>query len=135
MGDMIGGGATLDTPAAWAAWPKKLALLVYHGGDDPVCDVKASERFTGNCGAEDVTFEVIKVRDYAMSRALDQSAVERGGPVDEPLLIPQGMFHEVHNELDPTPAEVALLVGEWVIKRSTGTTPKGVADAPAAAKL
>lgn len=61
LDDLINGGGTLDSPAAWNAWPKDLPLLMYHGGDDPVCDPKVTERFYQNVKAEDKKFELLKV--------------------------------------------------------------------------
>jgi acylglycerol lipase len=61
LGDLINGGGTLDSPAAWDAWPKDLPLLMYHGGDDPVTDPKVAERFYQNVKAEDKKFELLKV--------------------------------------------------------------------------
>lgn len=28
------------------------------------------------------------------------------------------MYHEIHNELEPTPSDCAKLVGEWILERS-----------------
>jgi acylglycerol lipase len=63
IADMLNGGISLDTPAAWEAWPKDLPLLAYHGEEDPICDVKAVERFMEKVVAKDKTFELIKVGD------------------------------------------------------------------------
>ena len=35
----------------------------------------------------------------------------------------QGMYHEVHNELEPTPTEVAALIGNWIYERAGGPIP------------
>ena len=58
---MLNGGALLDTPAAWNAWPRNLPILLYHGDEDRVNDVKATVRFGDNVKAEDKRVELIKV--------------------------------------------------------------------------
>jgi hypothetical protein len=30
------------------------------------------------------------------------------------------MYHEIHNELEPTPTECAKVVGEWILRRAGG---------------
>ncbi|WVR07084.1 hypothetical protein IAU60_004123 [Kwoniella sp. DSM 27419] len=99
VADMLQGGATLDTQEAWNAWPKDLPLLVYHGGEDAICDPQAAQRFGQNAAAADKTFESIP-----------------------------GMYHEVHNELDPVPANLAKIVTDWVHARA-GATSSGSATA------
>ncbi|RSH87302.1 hypothetical protein EHS25_003211 [Saitozyma podzolica] len=101
LGDLINGGGTLDSPAAWDAWPKDLPLLMYHGGDDPVTDPKVAERFYQNVKAEDKKFELLK-----------------------------GMLHEVHNELEPTPQDLAKLISDWV-HAHIGDTPSNPDSDPA----
>ncbi len=32
------------------------------------------------------------------------------------------MLHEVHNELEPTPDELAKLIGDWVLERVPSST-------------
>ena len=58
---MLNGGMTLDSQKTWDAWPKKLPLLVYHGGEDPICDPAAAKRFGENAAAEDKQVEMIEV--------------------------------------------------------------------------
>lgn len=53
IADMLNGGMSLDTQAAWDSWPKNLPLLVWHGADDPICDPASAKRFGENAAAED----------------------------------------------------------------------------------
>jgi len=62
MADMINHGMALDSSTAWDAWPQDLPLLLYHGDEDSVCDIKAATRFAENCRAKDKRMEPIKVR-------------------------------------------------------------------------
>lgn len=41
----------------------------------------------------------------------------------------KGMYHEIHNELEPTPTDCAKVVGDWILARSGGSV------APDQAKL
>ncbi|WVQ86065.1 hypothetical protein IAT38_008233 [Cryptococcus sp. DSM 104549] len=88
VADMLNGGITLDTPATWEAWPENLPLLVYIGGEDKLCDPKAAVRFGENAKAKEKKVKVF-----------------------------EGMYHEVHNELEPTPTELATTVTEWINAR------------------
>ncbi|EIW68061.1 hypothetical protein TREMEDRAFT_16698, partial [Tremella mesenterica DSM 1558] len=85
MADMINGGALLDRSEAWEAWPKEMPLLVYHGGEDGICDVEAARRFERGVKAADKTLYVV-----------------------------EGMYHEVHNEYEPVPTQVATTVAQWI---------------------
>lgn len=61
LSDMLNGGITLDSPAGWDAWPEDLPLLVYHGGEDAICDPKAAIRFGERVRAKDKKVEIIEV--------------------------------------------------------------------------
>ena len=61
IADMLNGGMSLDTPAGWSAWPEQLPLLVWHGGDDPICDPAAAKRFGENAAAKDKQVEIYPV--------------------------------------------------------------------------
>ncbi|WWC62010.1 uncharacterized protein I303_104597 [Kwoniella dejecticola CBS 10117] len=92
VADMLNGGITLDTATTWNAWPTGLPLLIYHGEEDKICSPDAAKRFGENAAANDKTVEIIK-----------------------------GMYHEVHNELSPTPENLAKIIGEWVLKHTDNT--------------
>ncbi|WVW83956.1 hypothetical protein I302_105979 [Kwoniella bestiolae CBS 10118] len=94
VADMLNGGISLDTPAAWNAWPESLPLLVYHGGEDSICDPTTAKRFGEKVRATDKRVEII-----------------------------EGMYHEVHNELSPTPENLAKTIAEWVHARAVGGAP------------
>ncbi|WVO20491.1 uncharacterized protein IAS62_001788 [Cryptococcus decagattii] len=102
VADMLNGGEWLDSPDAWDRWPAALPLLCYHGGDDNICDVRATRRFMQGVKAEDKTIKVFN-----------------------------GMYHEVHNETEPTPKELAKIVSEWIDTRIIQPT-KTQAAAPVA---
>ncbi|KLT40943.1 alpha/beta-hydrolase [Cutaneotrichosporon oleaginosum] len=105
LSDMISYGASLDTHAAWDAFPQDLPLLIVHGGDDQVADPKAAVRFGDMVVAKDKTTKVL-----------------------------QGLLHEPHNELAPEPAKLADLISNWVHKRIGETvTPTVTSSAPASA--
>lgn len=59
---MISYGNSLDTHAAWDAWPEDLPLFIYHGGEDPVADPKSAVRFGDMVVAKDKTTKVLHVR-------------------------------------------------------------------------
>jgi acylglycerol lipase len=86
---MLSGGEFLDSAQAWDAWPKGLPLLLYHGGEDQICCVKAAVRFGDNVVAEDKAIKIL-----------------------------EGLYHEPHNELAPEPSKLAKLVGEWILKHA-----------------
>ncbi|KAK8864442.1 hypothetical protein IAR55_001691 [Kwoniella newhampshirensis] len=88
VADMLNGGASLDSPAGWDAWPEDLPLLLYHGGEDNICDLKATVRFGEKVKAKDKKVEII-----------------------------DGMYHEVHNELEPVPTNLAKTISDWVHAR------------------
>ncbi|WWD17260.1 hypothetical protein CI109_101698 [Kwoniella shandongensis] len=89
VADMLNGGASLDSPAGWEAWPEDLPLLLYHGGADNICDPNATVRFGEKVRAKDKKVEII-----------------------------EGMYHEVHNELEPVPSNLAKTITEWVHARA-----------------
>ncbi|ORY21097.1 Alpha/Beta hydrolase protein [Naematelia encephala] len=91
LADMLNGGASLDSQSAYNHFPSDLPLLVYHGGGDKICDPAAARRFAEGAAAKDKTFKEFP-----------------------------GAYHEVHNELEPTPSELASLVGNWVLTRVDG---------------
>ena len=56
---------------------------------------------------------------YASSRPLEADRIA------------QGMFHEVHNEFDPTPGQLATLITEWVhahLGTTSGAAPGVVSE-------
>ncbi|WVQ70684.1 hypothetical protein IAR50_000206 [Cryptococcus sp. DSM 104548] len=106
VADFIHGGEWLDSADAWDRWPAKLPLLLYHGGDDRICDVNASKRFVENVKAENKT---IKVFD--------------------------AMYHEVHNEAEPVPTELIQLVAQWVDGIIEATPLSTAAPNPGLSKL
>lgn len=61
LSDMIGGGKSLDTTETWNRWPKDMPVLVYHGGEDAVCDPQAAKRFGEGAAATDKTFRIFHV--------------------------------------------------------------------------
>ncbi|WRT66413.1 uncharacterized protein IL334_003369 [Kwoniella shivajii] len=97
VADMLNGGASLDSSAGWNSWPKELPLLLYHGGEDNICSPEAAKRFGENVQANDKKVEIIP-----------------------------GMYHEVHNELSPTPENLAKTIADWVHARSGQNTQNGV---------
>nr|KIR86560.1 hypothetical protein I308_02877 [Cryptococcus tetragattii IND107] len=64
VADMLNGGEWLDSPDAWDRWPTALPLLCYHGGDDNICDVRATKRFMQGVKAEDKTIRVFDVSSF-----------------------------------------------------------------------
>ncbi|WVF71485.1 hypothetical protein IAT40_006291 [Kwoniella sp. CBS 6097] len=96
VADMLNGGASLDSQSTWNAWPRDLPLLVYHGGEDNICDPATARRFGENAAADDKTVEII-----------------------------EGMYHEVHNELEPTPTDLAKTITDWVHARAGAGTGTG----------
>jgi hypothetical protein len=58
---MLNGGISLDSQAAWDAWPETLPLLVWHGAADPICDPIAAKRFGENAAAKDKQVEMVEV--------------------------------------------------------------------------
>jgi hypothetical protein len=58
---MLNGGISLDSQAAWDAWPETLPLLVWHGAADPICDPVAAKRFGENAAAKDKQVEMFDV--------------------------------------------------------------------------
>ncbi|GMK55933.1 hypothetical protein CspeluHIS016_0209890 [Cutaneotrichosporon spelunceum] len=109
ISDMISYGASLDTHAAWDAFPEDLPLLIFHGGEDQIADPKSAVRFGDMVVAKDKTTKVL-----------------------------QGLLHEPHNELAPEPSKLADLISNWVHKRTgdatvTGTSTPASAAAPAPA--
>ncbi|KAK4685534.1 acylglycerol lipase, partial [Tremellales sp. Uapishka_1] len=89
VADMINGGISLDSPSAYQAWPQDLPLLMYHGEEDPICSSAATKRFHEGVVAKDKSVRIF-----------------------------EGMYHEVHNELEPTPSELRDLVGGWIEQRA-----------------
>ncbi|BEJ00374.1 hypothetical protein CcaverHIS631_0502310 [Cutaneotrichosporon cavernicola] len=55
ISDMLSYGQSLDTHAAWDAFPKDLPLFIFHGGDDPIADPKSAVRFGDMVVAKDKT--------------------------------------------------------------------------------
>ncbi|KAL1411512.1 hypothetical protein Q8F55_002473 [Vanrija albida] len=94
LSDMLSGGVWLDSPAAWNGWQKHLPLLLYHGGDDPITDPKATVRFGEKVTANDKT---TKIWD--------------------------GLLHEVHNESEPFRTEAAEFVAAWIEAHLDGPVP------------
>ncbi|OWZ71641.1 hypothetical protein AYX14_02919 [Cryptococcus neoformans] len=88
VADMLNGGEWLDSQDAWDRWPAALPLLCYHGGEDNICDVRATKRFVEGVKAGDKTIKVF-----------------------------EGMYHEIHNETEPTPSDLAKIVSEWIDAR------------------
>ncbi|WVN89728.1 uncharacterized protein L203_104958 [Cryptococcus depauperatus CBS 7841] len=105
VGDMINGGAWLDSSDAWERWPHQLPVLLYHGGEDNICHVAATKRFA----------EGIK-------------------SVDKTIKIFEGMYHEVHNELEPVPTKLIQTITEWINAR-TPTTTDAAQPLPSQSKL
>jgi hypothetical protein len=68
---MLNGGISLDSQAAWDAWPEQLPLLVWHGAADPICDPVAAKRFGENAAAKDKQVEMFDVSPllFAIRRA------------------------------------------------------------------
>ncbi|WWC89281.1 uncharacterized protein L201_004202 [Kwoniella dendrophila CBS 6074] len=89
VADMLNGGISLDTPAIWKSWPVDLPLLIYHGGEDNICSPETAKRFGENVVAKDKKVEIF-----------------------------EGMYHEVHNELSPTPENLAKTIAQWVHARA-----------------
>ncbi|WWD03019.1 hypothetical protein V865_001063 [Kwoniella europaea PYCC6329] len=98
VADMLNGGISLDAPTAWNSWPEDLPLLVYHGGEDNICDPGTAKRFGEKVRAKDKKVEII-----------------------------EGMYHEVHNELSPTPENLAKTIADWVHARAGSSQPSVVA--------
>lgn len=61
VADMLQGGVTLDTPETWARWPKELSLMMYHGGEDQICDPEATKRFFKGVEAPDKYLHIFEV--------------------------------------------------------------------------
>ena len=70
MADMMNGGALLDSPAGWDAWPEELPLLLYHGGADAICDPKATVRFAEKVRAKDKKVEIFEVSRADATKAV-----------------------------------------------------------------
>ncbi len=68
---MLNGGMSLDTPACWNAWPEDLPLLLWHGGDDAICDPKATASFGEKVRARDKRVEIIEVSLIGLTRRHD----------------------------------------------------------------
>ncbi|ORX36605.1 Alpha/Beta hydrolase protein [Kockovaella imperatae] len=90
LADLVNRGEELLHPNVIAQWPKTMPLLMYHGGDDPVCLPGASQEFHDKLSATDKTIRLFP-----------------------------GMRHELHHEYEPTPSEVQKLVAEWITARAT----------------
>ena len=58
---MLNGGEWLDSQDAWDRWPPALPLLCYHGGEDNICDVRATKRFVQGVKAGDKSIKVFEV--------------------------------------------------------------------------
>lgn len=74
VADMLNGGMSLDTRETWDRWPKDLHLLMYHGGDDQICDPEATKRFFAGVLAPHKKLEIIEVslspfQDYSADHA------------------------------------------------------------------
>jgi len=67
LADMLNGGISLDSQAAWDAWPEQLPLLVWHGAADPICDPIAAKRFGENAAAKDKQVEMFEVSLYYLA--------------------------------------------------------------------
>jgi len=61
VADMINLGALLVSAGPLEKFPRDMPLLVYHGDEDPICSVAASQEFVEKCGTEDKTHHAFKV--------------------------------------------------------------------------
>ncbi|KAK1924261.1 Alpha/Beta hydrolase protein [Papiliotrema laurentii] len=93
VADMINLGGLLISSGPLEKFPQDMPLLVYHGEEDKICSPEAAKEFVDKCNAKDKTIHLFK-----------------------------GMYHEVHNELEPTPTDAAKLIGDWVLARAEVTT-------------
>jgi len=79
---MLNGGISLDSQAAWDAWPETLPLLVWHGAADPICDPVAAKRFGENAAAKDKQVEMFDVSPCCAplggAKSLDERSLQRG---------------------------------------------------------
>lgn len=62
VADMLNGGMELDRAETWARWKEEIALMVYHGEEDGICDPRASRRFLEGVRADRKHYELVKVR-------------------------------------------------------------------------
>lgn len=69
---MLNGGEWLDSQDAWDRWPAALPLLCYHGGEDNICDVRATKRFVEGVKAGDKTIKVFEVSFFLSLRSVVQ---------------------------------------------------------------
>lgn len=112
VADMINLGGLLISSGPLEKFPQDMPLLVYHGEEDKICSPEAAKEFVDKCKAKDKTIHLFKV-----SSRRRRCKSGNGMDADE-----QGMYHEVHNELEPTPTDAAKLIGDWVLARAEVTT-------------
>ena len=103
---MINGGMALEAPQAWDNWPRGLPLMLYHGSDDNICHVEGSKTFADGV---------------------------KGKGHDVHLHVLDGMYHEVHNEHEPTPTDIATEIARWVGEHCPPEPTATVSAAPAEA--